>query len=97
MTCSTLSDCINVNPVGIRDIKQSTTELFPNPTHGIFQLSIDEEIRDVKVFNLLGAQMKVTVDLSNKVIDATKLSVGSYQVVVQSDDYTYSSHLIIRR
>jgi|GEM_PF-5430742 len=81
---------------GISDSEQSEISIYPNPTNGVFKLSLDNtQANSIEIYNALGVLVYNTneIKLSNE-IDITDLENGVYVVVVRTDNKNISSRII---
>ncbi|MDC3209812.1 Omp28-related outer membrane protein, partial [Chitinophagales bacterium] len=73
-------DGSSVNPSGIRDLNNAFTfGLFPNPANDVLNVSFDDQVKEIKIINLLG---EVVINANLKQIDVAELSSGVYFVTV---------------
>ena len=92
LTASTMSE------VGIRENKNmiSTLQLFPNPSSNEVTISVDEEIRSLKVYDVLG-QLKSEIKNVNSAdykLAISNYPQGSYFVEVHSEKNKYIKNFI---
>ena len=60
---------------------------YPNPVKNILNLSYNQEISSVEVFNLLGQKVNSNkINANSAQIDMSNLSKGAYMVKVTSND-----------
>ncbi len=80
-------------------------EVYPNPSDGIFEISIDNQkgmigIRDVKVYDMKGRIVfdhKFEIDQQSVRIDLTDQKSGIYQYyIIDANQKTYNGKLIIK-
>ncbi len=68
---------------------------YPNPVSNILNLSYDQTISDVNIFNLLGQNVvSKTINDTNGVIDMSNLPSGSYLVKVTAEGQTKTIKVI---
>ncbi|WP_447636104.1 T9SS type A sorting domain-containing protein [Flavobacterium microcysteis] len=68
---------------------------YPNPVSNILNLSYDQTISDVSIFNLLGQNVvSKTINDTNGAIDMSNLPSGSYLVKVTADGQTKTIKVI---
>lgn len=68
---------------------------YPNPVSDILNLSYDQTISDVSIFNLLGQNVvSKTINDTNGAIDMSSLPSGSYLVKVTADGQTKTIKVI---
>jgi hypothetical protein len=99
---------IGVDPESVTDNNcYCDTQVFPNPAVDEFTIEINkdynETIKTIEIYNSTG---KLILNLSGIVnfnneyvynIDASKLQVGSYYIIINSDKKTVSKNLIIKK
>ncbi len=76
--------------------------IYPNPTDGLFRISMDSEIQgrfSMKIINNQGQAVYVSSfsvqELNNEVIDMEKLPRGMYYILISNDQVSYKQKLII--
>ena len=62
---------------GIDDIAFKNLNVYPNPSNGIINLNITEELSTIKLFDLTGKMVK-TFDPSNRQLNITEFTTGIY-------------------
>lgn len=68
---------------------------YPNPVSNILNLSYDQNISDVSIFNLLGQNVvSKTINDTNGTIDMSNLPAGSYLVKVTAEGQTKTIKVI---
>ena len=85
------------SPSGIKNIKNSQFNLYPNPTNGIFVIELEANSKyDLTVNNILGQtvytasinEMKTTIDLSG-------FDKGVYTVELKDENAIYTEKVIV--
>ena len=71
------------NIITLAHKKGIESEIFPNPSSGLFTIISDEEITSIKIFDSLG---KILFENTNKIIDLYEFENGLYSVVIISDN-----------
>ena len=82
---------------GVSDFKEEDFSLYPNPSTGIFNLEVKNEIPlQACVYNILGQKVwnKQLDALSNTTIDLSTYSKGVYLLVIENGKTTKSYKLI---
>lgn len=71
-------------------------QLFPNPTKDKFSFIIPDgiEIQQIKIYNILGKEVKDIKDIINNEIDVTSLKSGQYIVSFIGKNSTITSRII---
>ena len=85
------------NTLGLATFNETTFKLYPNPTRETINFSSNINISKVKLFTLLGQELK-TVDINAKdaTIDLSKFKSGTYVMSFLIDNRTVSSKLIVK-
>ena len=85
--CSDTSACVNIVSTGIDEIDNIQINLYPNPSNdGTFKINYDGEIKSIQVFDLIGREIIVPVDLNNKNVDGSTISSGRYTVKIITEN-----------
>lgn len=86
------------NTLSTPDVTEASFALYPNPTTGKLQIQSTETIAQVKVYNLVGQQVKAfTMQANQKSIDISNLQTGSYFVNLQSTSGNTYTKLIVKK
>jgi hypothetical protein len=74
--------------LGTDTFESSNLKYYPNPVENVLNLSFDQEISSVEIFNLLGQKVSSTItNAANEVqVDMSNLANGPYMVRVISND-----------
>jgi hypothetical protein len=73
---------------GVNDIQQNSMNIYPNPSNGNFTIENDEEMLQVKIFDLLGKCVCTKNDLQEKQMQINGLETGVYFVHATKMDNT---------
>ncbi|HKC66747.1 MAG TPA: T9SS type A sorting domain-containing protein [Bacteroidia bacterium] len=97
---ATLTDACN--PLGIADLKanQASLKVFPNPTNGLFTVSIAElkqEKATVFIQNILGETIYAMDIVTDKEINLQYIANGTYFLQVQTADRIYTEKIIVTK
>lgn len=95
--CENQSEIHNVTITGIRDLKDGGWNIYPNPTEGkLFIRSNQYQTADVVVYNATGAKVfeKISMPVSNAVIDLTQHAKGVYIVRILHEGDIWTSKII---
>lgn len=69
--------------------------VYPNPVKDILNISTQEEVSKVTVYNLLGQEVKTSIPTSSDInMDISELNAGVYIVKIISNDNEYSKRFI---
>ena len=81
--------------LGGRDFTSTDFKFYPNPVKDVLNLSYDQNITNVAVFNTLGQKViDNTINVAATQVDMSNLSSGSYLVKVTSDNQTKTIKVI---
>lgn len=78
---------------GINSIEQESLVLYPNPSSGLINVQFEGQLDEVKLFDLLGREIKVSFE-SNQ-IDASMLQAGEYIVRLRSGETEFIRQILI--
>ena len=83
--------------LGVKDLKKSSSKIYPNPTVDFIQLDSDENIEKIKVFAHDG-RLVVSLEVNSKShkLDVRNLSTGNYIIALESKNNT-SKHKFIKK
>ena len=86
--CEDVSDCIDINSVGLDQINISDMNVFPNPTNGEVNVTMPENMMvDVQIFDaqgkLVAEQMNVT---NNGKLNISNVTPGVYMVRLTAEN-----------
>jgi hypothetical protein len=86
--CEDVSDCIDINSVGLDQINISDINVFPNPTNGEVNVTMPENMNvDVQIFDaqgkLVSEQMNVT---NNGKLNISNVTPGVYMVRLTAEN-----------
>jgi hypothetical protein len=75
------------NTLGTNPFDSTNFTYYPNPVKNVLNLSYNQEISSVEVFNLLGQKVSInTINANDAQVDMSHLSSGTYMVKVTSDN-----------
>jgi endonuclease I len=87
---------ISGRSIGLEELAISNLDIYPNPTQGILNLSVNGgKIEKVWLINSTGVMKPVSVNSSSQV-DISKEAVGIYVIVVLSDEGPVFTKRVIR-
>jgi|GEM_PF-1983802 len=92
-----VEDCSD--PTSIDDEFNLTTEIYPNPSFGVFHINIDGVNTDSRyeIFSLAGNKVdEGLIDYSQFMLDLTHLNSGVYLLSIINENGTYVSRLMKR-
>jgi hypothetical protein len=81
--------------LSIDDVFSSKISIYPNPANEFIQISTDETITGVEVYNLIGKKVISLSNLLENRLDVSNLSKGIYVLKVMSNDLVGSRKIII--
>ena len=81
---------------GIEEQEMGNVLIYPNPTHGQFNLNSDKEIASVTISNLLGKQvMNKTINGNSTILNIEELPKGIYVVNIQFSEGNLTKKIIV--
>ncbi|AXG69999.1 hypothetical protein KORDIASMS9_02228 [Kordia sp. SMS9] len=95
---STSTSMTITNTLSTPNFEETSFSMYPNPTTGQLHIESTKEIETVRVYNLVGQQVKViTLQTHQKMIDISELKTGSYFVNVQDTSGNTYTKLIVKK
>ncbi len=92
-----ISDCDAITSMP-ESIKETTLQIFPNPSFGKFQLALDNKVLKQKpvlmIYNAFG-QLILKQELSTTEIDLSPSPKGIYFIKIQTGENNYSGKVVI--
>lgn len=86
---------VKLSPVGISSYNNTQIRIYPNPSHGIFNLEgIDGEVQ-IYIYNSFGEEVYKQTTSNSKIIDLNKQPKGVYLTKIQTLNGTHYQKLII--
>lgn len=93
-------DGLNYQTLAIDDVETTTIKIFPNPSHGMVYLDVNDlGMANYKVFDLNGRCVKegrTVLTTTNQALNLTSLPAGAYSLVLYTSANTYSQTIIIK-
>ncbi|QHC86207.1 hypothetical protein AS589_16130 [Empedobacter brevis] len=90
----TIDDCeseeylavmVHLQPLSVNDFDLSNLKIYPNPVKDILNISSEQEISGIEIFNLLGQQvLNKKINMKNTSIDASEFPRGNYILNIKS-------------
>jgi hypothetical protein len=88
---------VDIDAVGLADVKELPLNIFPNPTKDVIILSgLKEGVYNMEVIDMSGRVMITDNITNNSLIDLSSLQKGCYVVKASNNDSTYSSKVIVK-
>ncbi len=84
-----------LNTANLSELLTPEILIVPNPGNGAFEITTEETIKSVTVFNSLGQQLMKM--LESDLIDLTRFENGIYQVLIETENGTFRKELVIQR
>jgi len=83
---------------GIQSTSAPASEIviYPNPTSDVFNINVEGEVLNVKIFDLSGRLMKTVLQPENNSVNVSSLPKGIYKVLVTGAKSNHASSLIIK-
>ena len=80
------------NTTNVSTTKSPTLNIYPNPSNDIFHFDLEEEILEIKIYNMLGQEFNIQAHENS--IDLSEYPAGIYCVVIESSAGFVRSTLI---
>lgn len=90
--CSVVSECYEVDVLGIKDIAQSAVVLYPNPATTTLFLETPQQIKRITIHNMAG--QTVLKNRNSSEIDISKLAQGLYIITAKTDIGTWKGKFL---
>lgn len=92
LICSSTSDCIEVNSVGLMENTLNTVSIYPNPASETIGVQLTQgSVGSVKIFSMTG---NLVAEGSQSVLDVSELKEGVYFVTVANEEGLFTSKFI---
>ncbi|MGJ8743461.1 T9SS type A sorting domain-containing protein [Polaribacter sp.] len=85
----------NESTASVNDVFSSQISIYPNPAKEFVQISTNETITGIAIYNLIGKKVISSNNLINNKIDVSNLSKGIYVLKVMSNNLLGSRKIII--
>jgi len=82
------------NNIVLTDVREGKMSIYPNPAESVVQISITDQPKSIRIFNMAGKLMQIPVDLYLNTIDVSSLESGMYIIQVETEDDAFSLKLI---
>ncbi len=97
-----ITDTAYLNPnIGYitSSLKENSENLniYPNPTSGIVNFDVCEQIKEIKIYNYLGKIIRTEQKNINDQIDISNLKNGIYLIEIKTLNAIYSSKIILNK
>jgi len=93
--CIDTSACFVIDYTGIDEMDLQGLNIYPNPTTGVFNVTSSSNITSIEVFDVLGRQVSLPIDLENGTVNGTKLENGNYIVTVETENGIFTKEIVI--
>ncbi|WP_431157505.1 FG-GAP-like repeat-containing protein [Winogradskyella poriferorum] len=71
--------------LSINDYSNSKFKIYPNPANDILHLTLEENDFSIKIFNLLGSEIRdYQTNVNNKTVDISNIKIGVYIIKIFS-------------
>ncbi|MBL7800830.1 MAG: T9SS type A sorting domain-containing protein, partial [Chitinophagales bacterium] len=81
--CKGTSNGVNVNGVGIEDLRNLNLSIYPNPATDIITIVTDEQITGIELFSAIGQKINVTANAKQQ-INISDLAAGAYSLIIHT-------------
>jgi len=75
-------------PVSVEEFKRANVKIFPNPTTNFFQITDNEFVSDIEIFNIVGKRMTQATFVNGKSFDVSEFPNGLYLVRMIDEEGT---------
>ena len=88
---------ISFIPSSLNSVSNYNVEVFPNPSSGIITVSVDENLKNIEVYNVLGSLIhSEKIHFQNEIsINLSHLSSGIYHLVLRNENLVLNQKIII--
>ncbi len=94
--CEEISECTEVIIIRVEEQKNDLVLIYPNPSVGAFNVQTQEEIKNVRIFNISGAEIKIDYQKGSKQVNAFDLTPGNYLIEIHLENTIVHSNLLIQ-
>ena len=92
--CSTISECVTINSLDIKEPEiRSDLVIYPNPTSSILNISTNEIIKSIRVFDISGKSIAIHTFANNQV-NVDVLEAGTYFIEIETETKVYLKRFI---
>ena len=88
---------ISFIPSSLNSVSNYNVEVFPNPSSGIITVSVDENLKNIEVYNVLGSLIhSEKIHFQNEIsVNLSHLSSGIYHLVLRNENLVLNQKIII--
>jgi ligand-binding sensor domain-containing protein len=88
---------ISFIPSSLNSVSNYNLEVFPNPSSGIITVSVDENLKNIEVYNVLGSLIhSEKIHFQNEIsVNLSHLSSGIYHLVLRNENLVLNQKIII--
>ncbi len=87
---------VDIDAVGLADVKESPLNITPNPTNDVIVLSgLKEGVHQMEVIDMAGRVMMQENITNNATINLSDLQKGCYLVKVMNNNSVYTAKVIV--
>jgi uncharacterized repeat protein (TIGR01451 family) len=83
--------------VDIETVEEKNIEIYPNPNHGVFNISLGDLSSDVTIYNAMGQIVYQMSDLTNVIeINLGDISPSLYFINIRNSEIDYTEKIVVR-
>ena len=88
---------ISFIPSSLNSVSNYNVEVFPNPSSGIITVSVDENLKNIEIYNVLGSLIQSEkIHFQNEIsVNLSHLSSGIYHLVLRNENLVLNQKIII--
>ncbi|MBP6755120.1 MAG: T9SS type A sorting domain-containing protein [Bacteroidia bacterium] len=86
-----------VTTLGVNQLEKSTFSFYPNPTNNVINISSEQDIKTISLFNLLGQEVvSRSINAKQYTLNVENLSKGTYLMKVVSENTAEFQKVVIQ-
>jgi len=86
-----------VTTLGVNQLEKSTFSFYPNPTNNVINISSEQDIKTISLFNLLGQEVvSRSINAKQYTLNVENLSKGTYLMKVVSENTAEFQKVVVQ-